>query len=284
MATPARRAGHDGCSNLGPAPQRPEPEHWPWPIPRGEPSVVTNCAHTPEDVAAAGRPARRRPTAHEHLMTDLPDSAADPAADASTPDGDAPAGDPELAALVQRGTAGAAAADAAADATAADAPAPSEPTEAAPADAASDPDEPGVDAVPVLPVAARRDRRRARGTPSAEPTVARLSLRRLVRRGLPGRRRHRRRRPVRMGPAVRRSGPARRPHRQHRPRRPHPRAGRGGRSRAPMGRSATGRSRSPARTARRPPSATPTSAVVQTPRRWSTPRWRQAARASPSRT
>ncbi len=35
-------------------------------------------------------------------MTDLPNSAADRAADASTPDGETPAGDPELAALVRR--------------------------------------------------------------------------------------------------------------------------------------------------------------------------------------
>ena len=33
-------------------------------------------------------------------MTDLPDAAADRAADESTPDGETPAGDPELAALV----------------------------------------------------------------------------------------------------------------------------------------------------------------------------------------
>ena len=34
-------------------------------------------------------------------MTDLPDSAADRAADASIPDGGTPAGDPDLAALVR---------------------------------------------------------------------------------------------------------------------------------------------------------------------------------------
>ncbi len=34
-------------------------------------------------------------------MTDLPKSAADPVANTSTPDGETPAGDPELAALVQ---------------------------------------------------------------------------------------------------------------------------------------------------------------------------------------
>jgi hypothetical protein len=35
-------------------------------------------------------------------MTDLPNSAADRAASASTPDGATPAGDPELATLVRR--------------------------------------------------------------------------------------------------------------------------------------------------------------------------------------
>jgi hypothetical protein len=35
-------------------------------------------------------------------MTDMPNSAADRAANASTPDGETPAGDPELAALVWR--------------------------------------------------------------------------------------------------------------------------------------------------------------------------------------
>ena len=55
-----------------------------------------------EDGAAARDEAWRRPTAHEHLMTDLPNSAADAAANASTPDGETPAGDPELAALVAR--------------------------------------------------------------------------------------------------------------------------------------------------------------------------------------
>jgi hypothetical protein len=41
------------------------------------------------------------PTTYEPLMTDLPDSAADQAANASTPDGGTPGGDPELAALVR---------------------------------------------------------------------------------------------------------------------------------------------------------------------------------------
>jgi vancomycin resistance protein YoaR len=85
-------------------------------------------------------------------MTDLPSSAADQAANASTPDGDMPAGDPELAALVRR--------DAPPDdgdpslvgATLADAPAPGESTDTAPADTAPV-SEPGGDAVPALPVA-----------------------------------------------------------------------------------------------------------------------------------
>ena len=206
-------------------------------------------------------------------MTDLPNSAADQAADAPTPAIETPAGDPELAALVRRDAG---------------------PDDADPSPAAED-DSPGVRgrrsgrrharagggcrararggrhracrrcrAGPAP--RGRRDRRRALGTASA-PTVARPPLRRLVRPGLPARRRHRRRRPVRMGPAVRRPGPARRPRRQHGTRRAHPRAGGGGRSRTPMGRSAPGRSRSPARTARRRPSATPTSAAAPTPRR-----------------
>ena len=111
-------------------------------------------------------------------MTDLPNSAADRAANASTPDGETPAGDPELAALVRRDAppedadpslaalvnlgrppvssavpAAPAAGAAPADATTADAPAPGEPTDAAPADT-SPTSEPGVDAVPVLPLAA----------------------------------------------------------------------------------------------------------------------------------
>src|SRR6478752_4284275 len=49
---------------------------------------------------------RRRPTTHEHPMTDLPDSAADGAANPSTPDAETPAGDPELAALVADASAG----------------------------------------------------------------------------------------------------------------------------------------------------------------------------------
>ena len=57
---------------------------------------MTEFARTRENVAAARDEARRRPTAHEHLMTDLPNSAADRAANASTPDGETPAGDPEL--------------------------------------------------------------------------------------------------------------------------------------------------------------------------------------------
>ena len=83
-------------------------------------------------------------------MTDLPNSAADRAANASTPDGETPAGDPELAALVRP------------DAPPAGDPelaalvrpdAPGDPTDTAPADT-SPISELGVDAVPVLPVAA----------------------------------------------------------------------------------------------------------------------------------
>ena len=74
-------------------------------------------------------------------MTDLPNSAADGAANAPTPDGDTPAGDPELAALVAR-----------TDAATRNAPAPGEPSDAAPADT-SPTSEPGADR-PVLPLAA----------------------------------------------------------------------------------------------------------------------------------
>jgi vancomycin resistance protein YoaR len=58
-------------------------------------------ARTSENAAAARDVARRRPSAYEHLMTDLTDSEADRAANASIPDNEMPAGDPELAALVQ---------------------------------------------------------------------------------------------------------------------------------------------------------------------------------------
>jgi vancomycin resistance protein YoaR len=98
-------------------------------------------------------------TAHEPEMTDLPNSGADLAANPPTPDIEAPAGDPELAALVRRGAA-------LAGATTGDAPAPGEPANAEPADA-SPATEAGVDAVPVLPVVpdgeppAPRRRRRA---------------------------------------------------------------------------------------------------------------------------
>ena len=177
-------------------------------------------ACTREDVAAVGDEARRRPTAHEHLMTDLPDSAADRAANAPTPDGETPAGDPELAALVGR--------DASPDdATTVEAPVPGEPNDAALADTSPTTSEAGVEPVPVLPLAAAVTDGEPPGTASA-PTVARPPLRRLVRPGPPARRRHRRRRPVRVGPAVRRPGPARRPRRQHGTRRAHPRAGGGG--------------------------------------------------------
>src|SRR6186997_1012840 len=49
-------------------------------------------ARTGEDVAVATDAAQRRPTAHEHQMTDQPNS---------TSDEETPAGDPELAALVR---------------------------------------------------------------------------------------------------------------------------------------------------------------------------------------
>ncbi len=81
-------------------------------------------------------------------MTDLPDSAADRAANASTPDGETPAGDPELAALVRRD-----APPAAAPRWPSPLPAPGEPADTAPADT-SPTFEPGVEAVPVLPLAA----------------------------------------------------------------------------------------------------------------------------------
>jgi vancomycin resistance protein YoaR len=109
-----------------------------------------------EDVAAARDRARHRPTAHEHLMTDLSNSAADRAANASTPDVGTAAGDPELAALVRRN----APLDDADPSLAAlvnlgtaDAPAPGELTDTTPVDT-SPTSEPGVDAVPTLPVVA----------------------------------------------------------------------------------------------------------------------------------
>jgi hypothetical protein len=96
-------------------------------------------------------------------MTDLPNS---------TPDGATPAGDPELAALVQHddmpddadpslaalvanaGAAGSPTAGAApAGAATVDAPPPGDPTDAGPADT-SPTSEPGIDAVPVLPLTA----------------------------------------------------------------------------------------------------------------------------------
>ena len=125
-------------------------------------------------------------------MTDLPKSAADRAANASTPDVETPVGDPELAALVRRDAppdvgdpslaalvnlgrrpvASAIPADPA-DATTADAPAPGESTGTAPADT-SPTSEPGVDAVPVLPLAAAV----TEGEPPARPRRRRsLALR-----------------------------------------------------------------------------------------------------------
>ena len=86
-------------------------------------------------------------------MTDLPNSAADRAANASTPDGETPAGDPELAALVQRGAPRVDAEPSPADVTIAEASASGEPIDIASADT-SPILEPGVDAVPTLPVVA----------------------------------------------------------------------------------------------------------------------------------
>ncbi len=106
-------------------------------------------------------------------MTDLPNSAADRAPEASTPGIETPAGDPELAALVRRdvpgdgpdaaepaplaadaGTAGSSTAEGARpDATTADAPGRGELMDTTPADS-SPTEEPGVDPVPVLPLAA----------------------------------------------------------------------------------------------------------------------------------
>ena len=96
-------------------------------------------------------------------MTDLPNPAADRAASDSAPEGEMPAGDPELAALVRRG---APQADATlqADATTVDTSSSGEPTGTAPEDMPSS-SEPGVVTEPVLPhVAAMTD-----GEPAARP-------------------------------------------------------------------------------------------------------------------
>jgi vancomycin resistance protein YoaR len=96
-------------------------------------------------------------------MTDLPNSAADRAGNASTPAGETPAGDPELAALVRRDTPSDGADPSLAalvklvrqPASSADATEPGFDVTSAAADLTSpDPDEPVVDAVPVLPLAA----------------------------------------------------------------------------------------------------------------------------------
>ena len=164
-------------------------------------------ACTGEDVATPRDAAQRRPTAHEHQMTDLPDSTSDeetPAGDPELaalvrPDAPRDAGDPELAALVRRDT---------------------------PVDTSST-FEPGVDADTALfPVVAVTD-----DEPPARPRRRRSLVLRfgvsfvvafLLTVGIGVRR------PVRMGPAVRGPGPARRPGRQHGTRRAHPRAGGGG--------------------------------------------------------
>jgi vancomycin resistance protein YoaR len=111
-------------------------------------------------------------------MTDLPSSAADRAVNASTPDGATPAGDPELAALVRH--------DAPPDdadlslaalvslgAPAVDTPVPVEPTDTVPAPT-SPASEPGVDAAPVLPLAAAV----TDGEPAARPRRRRSLARR----------------------------------------------------------------------------------------------------------
>ncbi len=193
---------------------------------------------TRQDVAAGRDEARRRPT-HEHVMTDLPNSAADRADNASTPGGETPAGDPELAALVRR-DAPPDDADPSLAALVNPGPArvlggPRHPGRRCPCAGRADRHRPGGHVADLRErrrcragpaPRGRRDRCRALGTASA-PTVARPPLRRLVRPGRPARLRHRHRRPVRMGPAVRRPGPARRPRRQHGTRRAHPRAGGG---------------------------------------------------------
>src|SRR6187401_2809296 len=64
------------------------------PVPTAEVSSRDRFAFTGEDVAVARDAAQRRPTAHEHQMTDQPNST----------DDEMPAGDPELAALVRPNT------------------------------------------------------------------------------------------------------------------------------------------------------------------------------------
>ena len=83
---------------------------------RGRPSD-DEFACTREDIAAA-RDEGPAPAYHveDYLMTDLPDSTDDQAANASTADGETPDGDPELAALVDS-TAGDAEPEAGVDAT-----------------------------------------------------------------------------------------------------------------------------------------------------------------------
>ncbi len=123
-------------------------------------------------------------------MTDLPNSAADRVASAPTPDGETPAGDPELAALVRRDApradadpsmasdAGPAPGDATPEtardaAPGTDAPAPDELAGNVPVDTLPT-SEPSVDAVPVLPLAAAV----TEGEPSARPRHRRsLALR-----------------------------------------------------------------------------------------------------------
>ena len=215
-------------------------------------------------------------------MTDLPNPAADGAANVPTPDGETPAGDPELAALVQHDVpSDAGDPELAALVSPADAPAPDVLTDTTLVDT-SPTSEAGVDAVPVLPLAAAvTDGEPRRGlaadgrSPSASASRSSLGFLLAIGIGagvlyawdqqydgrvLPG---------VSVGST-----------------------NLGGLTReqaeaaiatayASLG---DGQISSPARTARRRPSATPTSAAAPTPRRCSTRPSRQAARASPSRT
>ncbi len=98
-------------------------------------------------------------------MTDLPNSAADQAANAATPDTESPEAGADATEPVVEGT------SAAADTTVADVPPPGEPTDTVPVDTLPTP-KPGVDAVPVLPLAA--------AVTAAEPTARPRRRRALV--------------------------------------------------------------------------------------------------------
>ena len=173
-------------------------------------------------------------------MTDLPNAAADPVANTSTPDGETPAGDPELAALVRR-----------------DARRTTRPPSKTPAPA-SRPTPPrrtrrrrlrsGVDPVPVLPLAAVTDDEPPSTAPAPTGRSSSASASRSSWASCS---------PSASAPASCTRGassttpdPARRPHRQHGPERAHPRAGGGGDRERLRVASGPGRSRSTARTAR----------------------------------